>query len=79
MKKTFICVLALATFPSLAQTPPDPAVQELSADWQAYATAQKHLLDYLQKVVQANQALKAENAKLKAPPAPVASPTPAKP
>ena len=79
MKKLLIASALLVASPALAQQapPPDPA-QELGQDYQAFTTAQKHLIEDIQKLIKKNQTLKAENAKLKAPPtpAPPTSPTP---
>ncbi len=78
MKK--LAVLASVLFASSAfaqQAPPAPdPTQELQQDFQAYSTAQKHLLEDIQKLIQANQALKAENEKLKSPQTPTPAPAP---
>jgi hypothetical protein len=51
--------------PVFAQTP-DSLVENIAQDWQASTTAQRHLFEDLQRLVQAYQVLKAENEKLKA-------------
>ena len=70
MKRISLIAVAIAfTVPALAQQPvqsvPDETVQALSSDWGSQATANKHVLDGINKLVAEKQALKIENDKLK--------------
>ena len=71
MKRISLIAAAIAfTLPALAQqqpsqSAPDETVQALSSDWGSQATANKHILDGINKLVAEKQALKAENDKLK--------------
>ena len=70
MKRISLITAAIAfAVPALAQQPvqsaPDETVQALSSDWGSQATANKHVLDGINKLVAEKQALKAENDKLR--------------
>ena len=67
MKMRIIAIMTIVSSPALAQTaqPVDETVQALSSDWGSQATATKHILDGINKLVAEKQALKAENDKLK--------------
>jgi len=70
--------LALAS-PAWAQQP-DPVLQDVNADWSAVSTAQKHFVADVDKLIMELNAMKKENAELKAKGAamvsPKAAPTP---
>ena len=69
MKRIYLLTIPMVTLavPALSQTaqPVDETVQALSSDWGSQATATKHILDGINKLVAEKQALKAENDKLK--------------
>ncbi len=65
MKYTVIAASLLLASGAAAAEPPYPTLN-LGQDWQAKASAERHVAEDLQNFIQAYQALKAENAKLKA-------------
>lgn len=69
--KYAIALLFIAT-PVFAQTPEaqpsvDPLEQNLLSDWNAMMSANRHVQQDLQALINEIESLKAENAKLKAP------------
>lgn len=83
MKRILVAAVLLAA-PSFAfaqGTPPDPAVQALVNDWQAAQTAQQHVVQSMQGVIQSLEmskqrikTLEAELAKTKEPKKPTQAP-----
>jgi hypothetical protein len=65
MRLAFI-PMVLAAGMAAAQTAPSNSVSDLNQDTSAMAVAQKHMLQDMEKVVAELNALREENAKLKA-------------
>ena len=67
MKRILVSAAVAFAVPAMAQTAPvaDETVQALSSDWGSRATADKHVLDGINKLVTEKQTLKAENDKLR--------------
>lgn len=68
MKRTILFLAFFAfTAPAWAQSPQtDPTIEAVGQDWTGVQGSERHLLQSLNDLVKAYQALKVENEKLKA-------------